>query len=93
LNVNVNLELRQPHAQLHMHHTLTRYIIIVTICKPSRSSAITERPRDARVTSIRKIAKWIFEPPFWGLRGNVDASCVRRWKQRGRLPIGDNWTF
>jgi len=31
----------------------------------------------------------IFEPPFWGLRGNVDASCVRRWKKRGRLPIGN----
>jgi len=26
-------------------------------------------------------------------RRNVDASCVRRWKKRGRLPIGDNWTF
>jgi len=25
-----------------------------------------------------------------GLKGNVDASCVRRWKKRGRLPIGDN---
>jgi len=30
------------------------------------SSAIAERPRDARVTSIRKIAKGIFEPPFGG---------------------------
>ena len=30
-------------------------------------------------------------PLFWGgLRGNVDASCVRCWKKRGRLPIGDN---
>jgi len=29
----------------------------------------------------------IFEPPFGGLRGNVDASCVRRWKKRGRLPM------
>ena len=35
----------------------------------------------------------MFEPPFWGLRGNVDASRVRRWKKRGRLPIGDNWTL
>ena len=35
----------------------------------------------------------LFEPPFFvgaGLRGNVNASCVRRWKKRGRLPIGDN---
>ena len=35
LNVNVNLELRQSHAQLHTHHRLTRYIIIATIYKPS----------------------------------------------------------
>jgi len=35
LNVNVNLELRQSHAQLHMHHRLTWYIIIATIYKPS----------------------------------------------------------
>ena len=27
---------------------------------------------------------------FGGLRGNVDASCVRRWKKRGRLHIGDD---
>jgi len=31
--------------------------------------------------------------PFGGLRGNVDVSCVHRWKKRRRLPIGDNWTF
>jgi len=31
LNVNVNLALRQSHAQLYMHHRLTRYIIIATI--------------------------------------------------------------
>ena len=38
-----------------------------------------------------KLRSGIFEPPFWGLTGNVDASCVRRWKKRGRLPyIGDN---
>ena len=37
-----------------------------------------------------KLRSGIFDPPFWGLRGNVDASCVRRWKKRGRLPIGDN---
>jgi len=40
-----------------------------------------------------KLRSGIFEPPFWGLRGNVDASGVRRWKKRGRLPIGDNWTL
>jgi len=37
-----------------------------------------------------KLRSGIFEPPFGGLNGNVDASCVRRWKKRGRLPIGDN---
>jgi len=56
------------------------------------SSAIAERPRDARVTSVRKkLRSGIFEPLFWGLRENVDASRVRRWKKRSRLPIGDNW--
>ena len=43
-----------------------------------------------------KLPSGIFEPPFFGgggLRGNVDAPCVRRWKKRDRLPIGDNWTL
>jgi len=40
-----------------------------------------------------KLHSGIFEPPFWGIGGNVDASCVRRWKKRSRLPISDNWTF
>jgi len=58
------------------------------------SSAIAERPRDTRVTLIRKIAKWNFlSHPFGRLRGNVAVSCVRRWKKRGRLPRGDNWTL
>jgi len=30
----------------------------VTFIQVNYSSAIAERPRDARVTSIRKIAKW-----------------------------------
>jgi len=42
---------------------------------------------------IRKLRSGIFEPPLGDLGGNVDASCVRRWKKRGRLPIGDNWTL
>ena len=42
-----------------------------------------------------KLRSGIFESPVWGrgLWGNVDASFVRRWKKRGRLPIGDNWTL
>jgi len=31
-----------------------------------------------------------FEPPFWGLRGNVHGSSMARWKARGRLPISAN---
>jgi len=59
------------------------------------SSAIAERPRDARHELLRfaELRSGIFEPPFWGIGGNVDASCVRRWKKRGRFPIGDNWTL
>jgi len=34
-----------------------------------------------------------FEPPFGGLRGNVQASSMARRKARGRLPISANWTF
>ena len=34
-----------------------------------------------------------FVPPFVRLRGNVHGSSMARWKARGRLPIGDNWTF
>ena len=41
-----------------------------------------------------KLQSGILEPPFFGgLRRNADASYIRRWKKRGRLPIGDNWTF
>ena len=35
----------------------------------------------------------VFVPFFGGLRGNVHGSSMARWKARGRLPIGDNWTF
>ena len=47
--------------------------------------------RDRATHELRRFAKLrsgIFEPPFWRLRGNVDASCVRLWKKRARLPIG-----
>jgi len=38
------------------------------VVKNTSSSAITERPLDARVTLIRKIAKWNFlSHPFGGL--------------------------
>jgi len=52
--------------------------------------------RDRATHELLRFAKlWsgFFDLPFWGLRGNMDASCVRRRKKRGRLPIGDNWTF
>jgi len=35
------------------------------------SSAIAERLRDARVTSIRKIAKWNFWAILWGGLGET----------------------
>ena len=46
--------------------------------------------RDRTTHELLRFAKLrsrIFERPFWGLRGNVDASCVRRLKKRGRLPV------
>jgi len=49
--------------------------------------------RDRATNELLRFAKLrsgIFKPPFWVLRGNIDASCVRRWKKRSRLPIGDN---
>ena len=40
---------------------VTWYICLAASCRIVTSrSAIAERPRDARVTSIRKIAKWNF---------------------------------
>jgi len=35
----------------------------------------------------------VLVPPFGGLRGNVYGSSMARWKARGRLSIGGNWTF
>ena len=36
--------------------------------------------------------KSLFEPPFRALRGNVRTPSMARWKARGRLYIGRNWT-
>jgi len=54
------------------------------------SSAMHRDRATHELLRFAKLRSGIFEPPFWGLRGNVDASYVRRWKKRGRLPIGDN---
>ena len=36
----------------------------------------------------------VFVPPFGGLRGNfVHGLSMAHWKARGRLLIGNNWTF
>jgi len=43
LNLNVNLELRESHAQLHMHHRLTQYIIIATIYKKNFKNTTLKR--------------------------------------------------
>ena len=70
------------------------WALVIGLIVLTSSSAIAERPRDARVTSISQNCEVEFlSHPLGELRGNVDASCVRRWKKRGRLPIGDNWTF
>jgi len=72
LNVNVNLELRQSHAQLHMHHRLTRYIIIATIYKPRHTvkqvAELSQRDRATHdLSRFAKLRSGIFEPPFGGL--------------------------
>ena len=62
---------------------------------PTVTSIAQLSQRDRSTHELLRFAKLlsgIFEPPFWGLRGNADASCVRRWKKCDRLPIGDNWT-
>jgi len=47
-----------------LHHNIGYILVdvfrIETSLTITSSSAIAERPRDARVTSIRKIAKWNF---------------------------------
>jgi len=40
-----------------------------------------------------KMISFRFEPPFWGIRGNAQGSCMARWKVHCRLPISDNGTF
>ena len=65
---------------------------IVYYVRPIMKQVAQLSQRDRATHEFRRFAKLrsgIFEPPFWWLRGNVDASCVRRWKKRGRLPIGD----
>ena len=32
----------------------------------------------------------LLEPPVGGLRGNVQAPSIARWKVQGRLPIRDS---
>ena len=55
-------------------------------------SLMSQRDRATHeILRFAKLRSGIFEPPFFGGgRENVDASCVRRWKKRGRLLIGDN---
>ena len=39
---------------------------------------------------IHKNDKFVFEPLFGRVRGNVSTSSITRLKARGRLPIRDN---
>jgi len=69
------------------------YLPTVNISNQIKEQVAQLSQRDRAMHELFRFAKLrsgIFEPPFWGLRGNIDASCVRRWKKRGRLPIGDN---
>ena len=45
------------------------------------------------VNFYSKNEKWLFEPHFRGLRGNIHTPSIARWKARGRLSIRHNWTF
>jgi len=57
------------------------------------SSAIAERTRNTSYFDSQN-CKWNFWATLLGgIRGNIDASSVHRWKKRVWLPIGDNWTF
>jgi len=52
-----------------------------------RKKVVQLSQRDRATHELLRFAKLrsgIFEPAFRGLRGNVDASCVRRWKKRSR---------
>ena len=60
------------------------------MCHCKQVAQLSQRDRVTHeLLRFAKLQSGIFEPPFWGLRGNVDASRVRRWKKRGRLPIGE----
>jgi len=72
LDVNVNLELRQSHAQLHIHHRLTRHIIIATIYKPShRLKQVAQLSQRDRATPellrFAKLRSEFLSHPFGGL--------------------------
>jgi len=69
------------------------YLFLVSSTLVLQVAQLSQRDRATReLLRFAKLRSGIFEPPFegGGLRGNVDASCVRRWKKRARLPIGDN---
>ena len=62
-------QLRIAFDKCSVHRISNRDSVNVTVCSPkyTSSSAIAERPRDARVTSIRKkLQSRIFETPFGG---------------------------
>ena len=72
LDVNVNLELRQSHAQLHIHHRLTRHIIIATIYKPSHGvkqvAKLSQRDRATpELLRFAKLRSEFLSHPFGGL--------------------------
>jgi len=66
------------------HIVLSRGSMLKQVAQLSQRDRVTHE-----LLRFAKLRSGIFEPPFWGLRENVDASCVRRWKARDRLPIND----
>ena len=54
------------------------------------SKKLYSRLHSTEVAFYSKKEKFVFEPPFGRLRGNVRTSSIVRWKARVRLPIRHN---
>ena len=91
----VNVTLLNANIMRKIQQEIDYWLIYCLRILFTSSSAIAERPRDARVTLFdsQNCEMEFLSHPVGVLRGNVDASRVRRWKKRGRLPIGANWTL
>jgi len=57
------------------------------------SKKLCSRLHSIEVEFYSKKEKFVFEPPFERLRGNVRTLSIARWKAHVRLPIRHNSTF